>query len=342
MTISTTKDVLFTAFFMLMSVCVGYWTTGSKICAARHWNVFYIFSVVGVILFRNNGIYGVVLILMIGGIYMYRHGNKRFVRNTVYGVLIGVAAFYGLKFLTNAQQGITKNVYLSVPYQQMAYVYSVKNDELLQADQSDIRDIIPEVDNYNPNYADRILFSAKAFESGEQMDKFINTYIRLGIRYPSLYIEAFAYQNLGYLYIFDRKSPDVQEASGGNRWGGLLETELRDDQVVHLEHVSYIPFLEKLFEELFTYNKYQRVLPLWMICSLGFYFWLMVLSGFLSLNFKCSQLIVIGANLLGFLITMLLGPMVTIRYGLPYVMVIPVIYGCILLIASKKEMIAER
>lgn len=321
--ISSTKDIFFSIFFVLSAVCVVYWTVRPAVYKKKRLIVLYMLSLTGIVIFRNNGIYGLILMLAIGGIYMFRRKQYRFLVITVIGIMTGICAFSLLKAVTKASSG-TMNEALSIPYQQMAFTYNVLGDELLESEKQTIKTIVPTVENYEPHYADKVKNRGTALQNSENVKLFVKTYLSIGLKHPLGYIEAFIQNNLGYLYVFDTQSARIQRTEDGDRWGGLTETELRDNDVVHLQHTSYFPWLENLCENLFTYNEYWRVLPYFLLCSVGFYFWSHMLILVLAIDLKCTPIIINATNLIGFFLTIFFGPMVAIRYALPYMLSLPV------------------
>lgn len=326
MAISSTKDTLFSGFFLLVSVCLAYWSVTPVIYQKKRMAILYIVSIVGVILFRNNGIYGIMLVLLVGGLIMIKSGNRSFVKLTLLAIIIGVFSNFALQVVTRAEK-VNYNEALSLPYQQIAYVYHVNRNEISEDKRVEIEYFIPEVENYSAHFADKVKNSGTALNSQESFYRFAKLYISLGVHYPISYIEAFIQQNLGYLYIADIQSANIHLGADEDRFGGLLETELREGhEPVQLIKRSFFPSLERLYEDLFTLNKYQRILPLFLMCSLGIGFWAILLISVLCVDFKCNKLIVIATNLFGFIITILLGPMAAVRYALPYMLTIPVFY----------------
>lgn len=332
MSISSTKDTLFACFFLLSCVCMAYWTIDSNIYKKKRMVILYIVSLCGTILFRNNGIYGVVAATVAGGIYMYLKKNRKFIVITLCGILAGVLGLNGLQTVTGAAK-VDFNEALSMPYQQLAYVYNVKANELSDVDKGKILEMIPGAANYKCNYADNIKFGGQAFTNEGGIQKFMDIYISMGFKHPFCYFEALVQQNLGYLYILDTTSSEIQ-GSSTNGWSGYMETELREIDLSelggHLEHKSFFPLLEHIYEKLFSLNTYKKIFPLFLICSLGLYFWFIVFIAFISIELKCYRIIIVAANIAGLLLTVFLGPMVAVRYALPYVISVPVLFFCFL------------
>lgn len=225
MSISSTKDVIFGCFFLLACVCISYWTLNSELCKRTRFIVLYLISLVGTTMFRNNGVYGLIAAFIVGSIYFSLKKSWRFSVLTLCGILIGYLGLHGLQAITKSPD-VNFNEALSVPYQQLAFVYKIKGDKLDQGTKSEIEFMIPEVEKYRVNYADMIKFSGKALTNNDGFDRFLKLYFSTGLKYPLHYVEAFIQQNMGYLYIWDNTSSEIQP-SGENGWGGYMETEMR-------------------------------------------------------------------------------------------------------------------
>lgn len=340
LSVSSTKNILFSTCFLVMCVCIAYWTVDEGIFKKKRMVVLYVMSVAGSVLLLKNGIYGIIAMVLVGGIYMLRRRKYGFLISSISGLLIGLLCLGGLTLLTNARRELFTEAVFSVPYCQLAYVYNVDGDKLSDEEKMEILNYNPAVESYNPSWADSIWWAGKAFESHDNTVGFIKTYIKFGLRYPADYAESWLYLNSGYFYIWDIKSSEVQNGHDGNRWGGFLETEFRTDERIEMDHTSHFSLLEGVLEYLFTYNNYHNVFPIRIICSLALYFWAIMLSCALSIDLGLKQMTVLCSCVMGLMFTILLGPMVLARYALPYVLASPVVF--VLVIAARADGSGER
>lgn len=325
--ISSTKDVIFGCFFLLSCICMCYWALQPELFKKKRFVFLYLLSLLGTMLFRNNGVYGLVLALVVGSAFFAVKKQWRFLVITSFGIVLGCLSLNGLQLATKSPE-VNYNEAMSVPYQQLAYVYMVKGYELEEKTKEEIKYMIPEVEKYKSNYADMIKFSGRALTNEDGIGRFLKLYIGIGVKYPLYYIEAFIQQNMGYLYVLDKTSSEIQ-ASGAGGWGGYMETELRplhEEAGGVLECRSFLPGLKAIYEKLFSYNEYKSIIPLFISCSLGFYFWLIILTAFIGFELKARGMAIVLANIAGFLLTIFLGPMVAVRYAFPYVLAVPVLY----------------
>lgn len=311
--ISHTKDIFFAGFVAMFAVCLVYWQFCPKIYQKQS-NIFlYIFSIVGIILLRNNGIFAIVIAALVGMIYFAKQKKMRFVVYTGFAIFLAMLCFFGIKKILHASDG-SKNEALSIPYQQLAFVYKVKNQNLLLAEKSEILEIIPNVQNYDPHRSDSIKGYARGWANKKQ---FINLWLKYFLRYPLHYVEAFLQHNLGYFYIFDISHAQIYGIV--NRQGYLLtDTKSGFD----VEHISFFPPLEKLYEFLFTSNNYQYAPFLQIVFSPAFYFWYIIILISYAIESKSKAHILISF-LTTLILTYLAGPCVLIRYAFPFIVCIP-------------------
>ena len=90
--------------------------------------------------------------------------------------------------------------------------------------------------------------------------------------------------NLGYLYIFDTtNATNVYGYGLEGRQGYLLTDTKYGFDVVH---ETKFKLLETVYENLFSANEYQKIFPLFLVCSLSVYFWMIVLMFFRMFELK--------------------------------------------------------
>lgn len=317
MAISMTKDIFFAGFLGMLFTCLSYWELNpQKAEKSLEISIVYFISIMGTILFRANGIYAVAVMCVVVFFSLGRN-SKKIILLTVLSFVSAVLLLNGVKIALSAED-TSKNDVLSIPYQQLAYVYTVNYDELADEDRIDIELIIPRVAYYNSHNADPVKFTGTA---PDNMECFINVYFRLLKKYPLQYIQAFMHTNLGYFYIFDTtNAKDVYGYGLEGRQGYLLTDTKYGFDVVH---ETKFKLLEDLYENLFSANEYQKIFPLFVVCSLAVYFWTIILMFFRLFELKnwrivssMSLILVLGA-------TSILAPCALIRYIFPYILCLP-------------------
>lgn len=285
----------------------------------RHIGILYVFSITGTVLFRNNGIYVIALLFAVELIFLWREKRKNILFLTMVGIFISISLLGILKHSVHAADG-SPNEMLSVPYQQLSYVYNTKKDKLSVIDINEIKDFIPDVEGYRFHSADPVKDNAHAWESKR---RFISLYFRLFAKYPISYIKAFLYNTMGYWYLFDTSNAEIYGFGLENRQGYLLTDTKQGFGVVHNSHFSS---LENLYENLFSLNEYQKNPLLFILCSMALYIWAIVLCVFYAINLKRKQVLFPVIVLFGYIITMFAGPCALIRYAFPVISCIPPLY----------------
>lgn len=316
LSISMTKDVFFAGFTGILFVGLYYWDMDEDHYRKIINQGIYIVSVMGTILFRNNGIYALLFVLLAGIIlFVFKRGNYKFLICTVEGIVLATIISSGMTKALSAVNG-SQNEMLSVPYQQLAYVYH--KEGLTDEEKMEIESYIPDVNKYKTYISDPIKANA---QGAYHKKKLLMCYLKLFTKYPVEYVEAFLLNNMGYFYVGDITHAEIYGADLEERSGYLLTDTKKGFGV---EHKSYFVKLEDLYEKLFSANQYQKILPLAVLCSPALYFWVIILLVFYAIDLK-KQCWTQIAFLVGLILTILAGPCALIRYALPYIVCIPVL-----------------
>ncbi|MCQ2522939.1 MAG: DUF6020 family protein [Lachnospiraceae bacterium] len=317
--ISMTKDTVFAGFLGMLLASVAYFEMDYDYSVkSKSVKIPFMLSFVGTALFRSNGRIAVWVLTVLLLIKYISQKKKHIVILGIISVLISEALFCGIK-LTLKASAPSQTEMLSIPLQQMAFVYELNYDTLSLEDKNTIEMLIPEVINYNRIISDPIKFTADYLDN---KDIFWKTYLKLFAGHPRQYVEAFLENNLGFLCILDKTNATVY-GTGYERRRGFLMAYTRDGYGV--EAKSRLKPLEDLYLKLYCENDYQKNLLTFLPCSMGLYFWLIVLSVFLMIDKKAKRaasvlfILALGA-------TTLLGPCAIIRYMLPYVVCLPVLW----------------
>lgn len=319
LSISMTKDTLYAGFVCVFFSCLTWICMQQNV--GRKVYLSYVLSVLGVVTFRNNGIYGISAITIVLVIQVIRKkGNQRLLISTLIGLLGACLMLTGLKLVLHAKNG-SSNEALSIPYQQLACVYHSQEDELDEATKIQIRQIIPDVEKYIFYCSDQIKGSAKGMEYKKE---FIALYIRLGLKYPQTYIKAFLVHDAGYFNIADDTFAEIY---GVENRQGIFPSGTKEGFKVDVSHKTYFPALENLYEYLYTTNHYQDIILFKWFLSPAFYLWCIALAiciGCLRGNKRPGILV---AYLAVSTLTILAGPCVLARYILAFMVCIPQLYA---------------
>ena len=343
MSISVTKDTIFTAFFFLQVMSLLELILGQEewgeFPRGRLWGI-YFFSTVGMILFRNNGKYAFAVFLVLN-LAAFLFGRKR---RAVWGrlfllsaaaFLAGSAALSGIYRAVGGQQGDRREM-LSLPIQQLArvMVYHGGVDVLPEddgtmeeKDKNLVDDFIlnQAYRNYRPDFTDPVKSNVNTSVVRYRAGEFLSAYLGLFAQYPGDYVNAALAVNAGYLYPGDVTHAFVNAQEGQAAGGGYAQTRWDEGTLeewgIHKD--SRWPGLYAVMEEWADGNKYLDLPVLKYLFVPGVWVWLyLLLLGWLLLNRRFSRCLPLGI-IFGYFLTLLLGPTVQLRYIYPMMAVFP-------------------
>ena len=340
MSVSMTKDTVFSAFLLLQLVCLtdllwedrNSWRPGIR-------DLFYALGTVGMILFRNNGKYAMIVLLAFAFL-MFCFGKKA---RKLWGRLLvvsGAAVCVGLFVLsavfsaTHAEQGDRREM-LSMPIQQLSRcmiyhggigVLAEDDGTMDAADKALINDFILDeaYRDYDPGIADPVKRHTNTYVVRYRSGDFIRVYLHLLGNYPGDMINAALATNAGFLSPFDTTHADVNRVEG--RAGlSYVQTRWEEDTLNGrgIYKDSKWPWLFDRLENWAENNSYLRIPVLKYLFVPGSYLWLyLALAAVLVIADRkrfCLPLAIVA----GYYGTMLLGPTVQMRYVYPVMLALP-------------------
>lgn len=343
MSVSTTKDTVFTGFFLIMmSAFMRLLLEGRDTFGIKCTDVVFFISMMGSILFRNNCKYAIMVLLpfmlITAVVSCKRKKNGRlFIRlflNVVLSFIVGSIALTAIFNLTDAQQGDRREM-LSMPIQQFARcmlyhggVGMLPEDDGTMDEESKglINDFLLDEGyrEYEPGFADPVKRHTNTYVARYRSGDFIGTYLKLLGNYPGDFINAALALDAGYLYPGDESHAYVNEEEG-HRGRGYIQTYWSESDLTPrgLTKDSKFEGLHKLMEDWADRNAYLDILLLKYIFVPGTFLWLFVLlSGILLIKKKYRLLLPIMMAF-GYYATLLLGPTVQLRYIFPLMAVLP-------------------
>ena len=352
--ISTTKDVLFSALVLLYTVCFYRLVCDRNMQVTWKERAVCILLGVLMLLFRNNAVYAFVVsvpILFFGMrkikddqesakedvLWDGRTAGKECLYLSLGILLLFAVSAVSLKVLTHAQSGSPREM-LSVPLQQMARVWVHEENGELMEDQSlrqEMEKYMPSewgFSVYNPHLADRVKNIAIIHDDPKGL---VKTWIRLGMEYPGVYIDAFLDNSVGLWFLLDDTHARVY-GIGTETGFGYLSTDNRTMPAgcEIVEH-SYLPGLRAMMEKIVSDNEYENWPVVKFVFAPALYWWLLYLYVVVVLYQRRYREALPAVFLVVYYLTLLLSPTVLIRYMYPLVVTVPVILSC--LTSEKKE-----
>lgn len=249
--VSVTKDVLFTAFFLLYVIETLRIFRRPKVTISRE--IFYIMIMVLMLLFRNNALYAFVV--SIPFLLCIKKGKrKRQLALMILAVMLFFAANQSMKKVEGTFDNSSTKEMLSLPIQQMARVYAYKEDARTQM--QDVLQYIPDnfLISYNPYIADSVKSGIDNDLLKANMNSFIRSWVRTGLKYPGEYIEAFLTNTMGYWYLDDTMHARIYGE------GGYMIVQYNPDNFYGLiEPKCYSKLFNNYYDMLFQKNGYQKI-----------------------------------------------------------------------------------
>ena len=360
----TTKDVLFGAFFLLAfdtACCLAedpehFWRgmcqkkedldkereldkeknlneTGSqkKVGKTGDWLLFFV-SVLFMCLFRNQGIYVFLFFVLAVCLFLRK---KVYRRHWFIGASLLVAAlWYVLSGPIPTAFGVGKGdarEMLCVPMQQLARMYHEVPEKLTPEEKEYIETLIdPQaLSEYVRVNADPVKNGFHTEVMQADMGRFVRTWAEIGKRHPGIYLDSFLMGNWGYWYMGDSQywiSYILYD-------GAYLEGNLN---ILHITRNSHFQALSDWLREATLTPAFQSVPMLSVLLNQAFPFWLMLFAaGFAVWKHRAYEILPLML-LLGCWGTLLLGPVVSLRYALPLIYCVPRLLEMIVGLTGKR------
>ncbi len=271
-----------------------------------------------VCLFRNNGIY--VLILSFPLILIY---SKKYFQ-TLLVIFIGVLAFYGtytkvlLPSLKITDGSIRET--LSIPFQQTARYVKYYDKDLSKNDIKVIDKVLEYetlAKRYNPTISDPVKNEFNKYTTKKELLAYLKVWFKCFFKHPLVYIEATLNNIYGYF------SPQ------STNWYIYYkyDTRITEDKLVnyHYNNLSSLRLILSSFAQGFPY------IPLiGLISNIGFNTWLLLgLTTYSIFKKKKEYLIVLSPLLISLLICVASPVNTYFRYAMPFIFIMPFIFTLI-------------
>ena len=338
--VSATKDILFTAFFLiLLFTLYRILAQGVDSLRPNIWDLAYVVSGTMMILFRNNGKYAFLILLcscLLTALFCRRSKRlyRRLFLTSLCSLILGMALLKGLSLTTGAVQG-DKREMLSIPIQQLArtMIYhggvdglSEDDGSMEEADRALIDDFILDraYENYRPEIADPVKSHTYTHVFRYRTKEFLTTYLHLLGQFPGDYINAVLAVDAGYLYPYDVSHADIN-VNGRDRGLGYVQTRWVEAELLQLGVYKDSKWegLHEALENWADGNAYLRIPLLRHILMPGAYLWFWLLYGGYLLWKKQYRALLPLMLVAGYFGTLLLGPTVQLRYLYPVMAALP-------------------
>lgn len=332
LSVSATKDVLFTAFFITF-LCLfierTFFATGKKQLII---DILWVVDSVFMCLFRKNAVYAIIVFTVF---YVIMVGKGKRVRALIIFLAMsaaGIAAPKGLKLALGTTIESPKIEAYSVICQCIARVGYYHEDDMDEETFAELDRIVGHEcwHNYNPKVSDPIKGYAGSANyqtawKGHMGDVF-KTWIKYGFKYPNEYIDATLETVRGFWYLDDRSWADVWYGDEPQR-GALTtwNTTVSDAIPNGIAHESKLPWLEKIVDPFVSENGFYKVPVLSTLAKPALFCWVMLWAWLILIRNKRKEGALIAFFTLLYAGTLLLGPIVQERYALPLMAAAPLL-----------------
>lgn len=340
MSVSVTKDTIFSGFFLVMILTLGWMLSDGKEGGTTFLRkLLFFLSSIGVILFRNNGKYAYLALLavLLAALAVGKKTRRFWAELFLWAsgaFAAGMVILAALFEATDAQQGDRREM-LSIPIQQLARtmiyhggagVLPQDDNTMNETDKALINDFLlyESYKRYNPVLADPVKGSTNTYVARYRTGDFLKTYLHLFIQYPGDYVNAALAVNAGYLspddvtHAYVNVSPGTKNMGyAATRW---VEGTLNEKGIYK---ASLWPGLFEKMERWADENKYLElpVLKYLFVPGSWLYFYLLLLGWLVLVREK--RLCAVYSVLTGYYLTLFLGPAVQLRYIYPMMIVFP-------------------
>lgn len=317
---SGVKDTYYTSFIILYVLFIFDMVTSYKNSKISWKYVIYITLVSFlIILFRNNGIYVIVLTFPL--LILFTHPNRRkFILILV--LLLGGNQLYNKVLIPSLgiSEGSIREV-LSIPFQQTARYVTYHDKELTNNQRKQIDAIIGYEDlkeRYDPEKADPVKNNYNKYTTTEELVSYLKEVWLDGLmKHPTTYIEATINNTYGYFY------PNSMKWYIYHKY----DNRITENNLVDYHYNSLSSIRNILSKNAIIYPYYPVV---GLLSNIGFSTWILFLLAVYVIDRKKKEYLMVLSPLLVTLLVCVASPVNTyFRYAMPYVFMIPVLIGLI-------------
>lgn len=253
--------------------------------------------------------------------------------NTTTGLFIGCVILSALSTGLNAQEG-DKREMLSLPIQQlsrtMVYhggigVLEADDNTMNSQDKALLQEffLYESYKQYRPEISDPVKKWTNTYVVRYRTAEFIKTYFNLLLSYPSDFINAGLEVNAGWLSPMDVSHATINQAVVKDGYGYIQTSWSKEMNGTGVHKASkWNGWMEKL-EYFATENLYLKIPVLRYLVAPGIYLWCYLLLGAWLLTHKRYRELLPLAFVLGYYLTLFLGPTVQLRYLYPLMVALP-------------------
>lgn len=327
MAFSATKDVFFTAFFVIFLVLMARGIQDQRKLKNWKWIIGMLISGFLVLALRSQSRYVMILTLLIG-LLIWRKQLRKTMTILMVGILIIFQIYNGP--VTKAIGGLPYDSIremMSVPLMQMSRALIYSPDQLDKSLQEEIKSYIPTYKTYIefPSNSDNLKMHFNLEKFKKDPFAFISLWAKVGLKCPVNYLDAFCRLNVATWY------PDMNEKDPG-AWHPYMEfnnskPENENWTIIERKTPKSLQKLAERVQRFVLENENQNRVLLSLLWSSGFATWILFfLFGFACMEKQWKNIPIFAIPILMWM-TLLLAPVILFRYMYPIFTCLPILWG---------------
>lgn len=338
LSVCVTKDIIFTALFLIF-MCLfverSYFFSTASAKKKLVLDIVWVLEGIVMVLFRNNALYALAVFAFFFIIMVEKKQKIRTLVICLALVIGGKGALEGIRFAMGTKVPTNKVEMFSVPIQQFGRVGYYQADSMTDQELAIVSNYVSWKiwPNYNAPLADTLKGEVGAYQfpytwEGNYVQLF-KDWVTIGLKYPNEYIDAFLALTCGYWFMDDRTWCEVLGYGTETRMGAIYTYNSVPTDIIPqgIAHESKLPAMEEALEEIVSGNSFYDWPVLSLLCKPALYVWCMVLAVMLALYFKQKKKLMMLLLPVLYFCTLLLGPVVQIRYIFTILAVIPLLFA---------------
>ena len=294
---------------------------------------------------RNNGVY--VLTFLLLSALLLKARRKFLILLT--GVIIFVFVYQGPVYaLCGWQKGTALREMLSLPLQQMAWVYN--NDDLTENQRKEMQKFVPDEgwNTYEPLISDHVKSNLNIEEVQRDKISFLKSYISFSVFDPIGYVQAFGLQTFSLWYP-NKTWPDPRP------WHPYIDILCYAESVGYepgfvIKRDSLFPQYQWILENLYGAGSpgdgyggnlkmvFSKIPIFSTLCQAGFYSCILAFLGVYAVfvNRNKKMVLILSAEF-GMWLTVLLSPVIMYRYCAPFIFTAPLYVSAMFLLKKNTK-----
>lgn len=316
--ISCVQDTLFSCSILIFTISI-YKMLKTEKCSVSD-IISLILSGIFTTLFRNNGIYIIIFVLIISvllvALLKIKINKKLYFISLL--IIIMFYYIYSLLFLPaiGVLKGNTIREMSSIPSQQLARVYNYNRNVFTKSELNKLNKFYPNCDfsayMIRQSISDPIKICIDQKYTKNHFKEYIDLYTSIGVKDFKNYTVAFFLNTYGFWYP-NKSYPDNRIFHPYIEYK-ISTPSMFSKDLIEIKRSSKIPILKKYFDMILDYNNWQKIPVISTICSMGTYFVLVMFVLLLSIYKRKYEFLILLSVYVGIYATLFLAPVALYRY----------------------------